>query len=383
MIPALRRWAAPVALVILGSVIGIGLASGGEVEPTVEDRVDQIAANLRCPFCGGVSIAESTSSIARDLRGFITEQVGAGATDQEVYDYFVARYTERVLLRPVWSGWGLVLWAVPFVAVAVGVIAIRSRRRGRVAVPAGDVVDQLDHVRRDLGELELQEAAGELTPAVAGRLRASYLEEELAVAAAGAQGETADAPRKVDRKRLIGAGILVVGGAAVTLAVIGAVADRDPSGLITGGVFQEADDPVDLATVTNEELEQVVAENPDVVGMRLALARRYFQAGDFTAALPHFLGVLDRELNAEALASVGWMTYLSDEPDIAEDYVERSIEVEPDFPQAYWYLGNIRLLGLADPGGAIDPLERLLTYELPDDVRTEAEELLDVAEAEL
>jgi tetratricopeptide (TPR) repeat protein len=117
--------------------------------------------------------------------------------------------------------------------------------------------------------------------------------------------------------------------------------------------------------------------------MRLALARRYFQAGDFTAALPHFLGVLDRELNAEALASVGWMTYLSDEPDIAEDYVERSIEVEPDFPQAYWYLGNIRLLGLADPGGAIDPLERLLTYELPDDVRTEAEELLDVAEAEL
>jgi tetratricopeptide (TPR) repeat protein len=110
--------------------------------------------------------------------------------------------------------------------------------------------------------------------------------------------------------------------------------------------------------------------------MRLALARRYFEAGDFGPALDHYMTVLDQEQHPEALANVGWMTYLSDRPEVALAYVERALELEPDFAQAYWFLANIRF-ALGDAEGAVEPLERLLAYEgLPEDIRTEAEDAL-------
>ncbi len=110
----------------------------------------------------------------------------------------------------------------------------------------------------------------------------------------------------------------------------------------------------------------------------MALAARYFEAGEFDDALPHYMTVLEQDPdNAEALANVGWMTHLSGRPDVGVAFVERAIAAAPDHAQAYWFLANIRFHGLDDPAGAVEPLERLLTYEgLPDEIRTQAEALL-------
>jgi tetratricopeptide (TPR) repeat protein len=123
-------------------------------------------------------------------------------------------------------------------------------------------------------------------------------------------------------------------------------------------------------------MEEVVAANPEIVGMRLALARRYFEAGEFDQAIDHYMIVLEQEQDPEALANVGWMTYLSDRPDVALGYLERAIALEPDFAQAYWFLANIRY-ALGDTEGAIEPLEQLLAFDaVPDEVRREAEAAL-------
>ena len=83
-----------------------------------------------------------------------------------------------------------------------------------------------------------------------------------------------------------------------------------------------------------------------------------------------------------ALANVGWMTYQSGAPDVAESFVEESLAVQPDGGIAFWYLANIRFYGLNDQAGAIEPLQRLLEYEnLPDELRVEAEGMLADAEA--
>jgi hypothetical protein len=83
-----------------------------------------------------------------------------------------------------------------------------------------------------------------------------------------------------------------------------------------------------------------------------------------------------------ALANVGWMTYLSDEPDVAESFVEESLEVQPDGGIAFWYLANIRFYGLGDAPGAKEPLQQLLAYDnLPEQLRIEAEALLAEVEA--
>ena len=120
--------------------------------------------------------------------------------------------------------------------------------------------------------------------------------------------------------------------------------------------------------------------------MRLALADRYFAAGEFSSALTHYMYVLDT-LEVEdpaALANVGWMTYRSGVPDVAESFVLRSLELQPDGGIAFWYLANIRFFGLEDPVGAVEPLEQLLQYDnLPSELREEAERLLIEVEASL
>jgi cytochrome c-type biogenesis protein CcmH/NrfG len=125
-------------------------------------------------------------------------------------------------------------------------------------------------------------------------------------------------------------------------------------------------------------MEAVVAANPDIIPMRLALARRYVEAGDFSAALPHYFEVLERdERNAEALMYMGWMTYLSGDAATGVALIEQSLESAPGDVLAMWLLANARYYGLGDETGAVPLLEAVLASGLaPDEIVAEAEQML-------
>ncbi len=251
---------------------------------------------------------------------------------------------------------------------------VANRLRGsREAAPsdAGAIEEQLAAVKQDLDDLELELADGDIAPADADRLRISYEAE-----AALLEDLEPAAVATVNRRRMaVGGLVLVLGAAALTAAVVVAADDRAPNELITGGTQGGT-----LEDVTNAELEEVVAQNPDIVAMRLALAGRYFEAAEFSDALRHYLYILDRQQHPEALANVGWMTFLSGDAETGVALVERSLDVDSEYLQAYWFLANIRFHGFGDAEGAIEPLERLLAGNgVPDEVRREANRLLEQA----
>ncbi len=370
---------------LLAAVV-IGLIPRDSTPESAAERSHRIASELRCPFCHGESIADAQSAIAADARDLIDEQIASGMTDDQIFDYFVARYTERVLLSPPLFGWGSLLWALPLLLLIGGGVALmRRKRRAEPAriVASDEVLDEAKRVvATDLADIEVQAASGELAADEAARLRTAYQAEQRALADAEVAEPLVEPPSS--RRRLAGAAVLIVGALALTVGVVMTVQDRTQGDLITGGVADPSNSPRDLSTVTEEELEGIVAENPDIVGMRMALAGRYFDKGEFSDALRHYMEVLAREQHPEALANVGWMTYLSDEVDTGLLFVERSLEVTPDLPQAYWYLANIRYWGMDDPAGAVAPLETLLEFEaIPDDVRTLATDLLSEVRAAL
>lgn len=112
--------------------------------------------------------------------------------------------------------------------------------------------------------------------------------------------------------------------------------------------------------MSDAELEAVVAANPEVLDMRLALAHRYFDRRDYRKALEHYKPVLDREAHPEALAHVGWITYLTlGRADLAAQLLERSLERQPGDPEALWFLGTVQLDGLKDAKAAAATLARL------------------------
>ncbi len=113
--------------------------------PVLEARARTISAEIRCVVCQNESIDTSNASIAKDLRILIREQLVAGATNQEVVDFLVARYGDFVLLRPPFKPETYLLWFAPFAIIGLGGIGIgfmlaglRKRSGGKAAPLTAD-----------------------------------------------------------------------------------------------------------------------------------------------------------------------------------------------------------------------------------------------------
>ncbi len=100
--------------------------------PVLEARYQELSTELRCPKCQNQNIADSNAPIAQDLRRLLHEQLEAGASDDQIRDYMVARYGEFVRYRPRFGGVTALLWLAPALlllgAVLVAVMVLRSRR---------------------------------------------------------------------------------------------------------------------------------------------------------------------------------------------------------------------------------------------------------------
>jgi len=127
------------AVAVAGVALAVAAARGPSAPPTFAERVRSVAAELRCPVCQNLSVADSPSELARQMRGEIGRRLNAGQAPGEIRAYFVSRYGRWILLTPSAGGLGLVVWAAPVLAVAGGgVVAFTVLRRRRRRIPNGD-----------------------------------------------------------------------------------------------------------------------------------------------------------------------------------------------------------------------------------------------------
>lgn len=205
-----------------------------------------------------------------------------------------------------------------------------------------ELEERLALLERELREVDLQEAAGELDAATAQRLRSTYrAERDTAEAELQSSGaETEPGPQRSPRRMVMGAAFLLVSFVVVVVAAVGALSE-DPTPVPSGS---------DLSQISNEAMLAVIEanlSNPQINAMRLALAERYFEEFDYSSALPQFQAVLDNDPTpgeaSEALGRMGWMVHASGASDIAENLLARSIEANPANTEASWFLGLLYL----------------------------------------
>ncbi|MEX1074720.1 MAG: cytochrome c-type biogenesis protein [Burkholderiales bacterium] len=125
------------SLLALALIAGVAAAQS---DPALEKRVAGLAHELRCLVCQNQTLAESNAPLAVDLRNQIREQLQAGASEQDVLDFMVARYGDFVLYRPPFKATTLALWLGPFLLLALG-IAVLVRRLLRRRVPGPQLSD--------------------------------------------------------------------------------------------------------------------------------------------------------------------------------------------------------------------------------------------------
>lgn len=115
-----------VSMVLSAQVVAAGL-SGQELR----DEAIAISKLLRCPASPNLTLYDSESSIANELKGLIYEKLRNGSTREEIYDFMVERYGEQIRYEPDLNAGTAALWAAPWIALAIGagMVFVRIRRR--------------------------------------------------------------------------------------------------------------------------------------------------------------------------------------------------------------------------------------------------------------
>jgi cytochrome c-type biogenesis protein CcmH len=112
-------------------------------DTALEARTSDIARQLRCPVCQGLSIQDSPSELSQSMRDVVRDQLAAGRTPDQVKAYFVSKYGEWILLAPAARGFNLLAYALPVVVVIGGCLLIVVAVK-RWTTPAGDIAAR-DH----------------------------------------------------------------------------------------------------------------------------------------------------------------------------------------------------------------------------------------------
>jgi cytochrome c-type biogenesis protein CcmH len=307
-----------------------------------EDRARALGSLIRCPVCQGESIADSPSQTARNMMDLVQQRIDQGLSDEQILDELLASYSGALLLDPPLAGATLWVWLAPIGALAVGLVLVARRVRPAPEVPARSRAERSATAR----------------------------------------------PSRSTRRIAVGALVLLLAGAGALVAVgqfRQARADNDLLSGIAGG-------EVDPDSISNETLEAVIAanlDNPDIDGMRLALANRYFEERNYQKAFPHYQGILDGNPTpiqaAEAYTRLGWMVYDGNgEVDLGLSLIDNALEIAPGDPFALYLKGRVLWCGRDDnEAAAVIFTEVLSSSGLDDGVRQQvADDLADASSGE-
>lgn len=309
----IARSDAVLAFAMLAVAVSVTLASLAPRGGSLNERARELDAQLRCPTCQGLSIADSPATSAMQMRALVREQLAAGASDDSVRAFFVARYGRWILLDPPGSGPDVALWLAPAAIVALGAALVVRRTRMRTPRRATRRWDALP-------------------PWPMARLPTM----------------------------LVGAAMVL----ALAVPIAAAVGPRLAGGEVSGrAVAQRAP--------TVEELETFVDAAPDDVDALVALGDALVAAGRSGEAVDRYRAALeiDRE-NVRALLGVGAILLEADRPDAAGPVFDRVLGLSPDQPDALLYraLARLRVEGRVT-GQVRDDVQRFLAVTSPDDAR--------------
>jgi cytochrome c-type biogenesis protein CcmH len=128
---------------VAGNVLAIDAGRSFD-DPELQARYEKIIAEVRCLKCQNQTIKDSNAFLASDLRREIRRLLEEGKTDNEVYDFLVARYGDFALYRPRTSGRTLILWIAPMLFLLIGTFLLWRVVRRRMTLPIDD--ESMDEV---------------------------------------------------------------------------------------------------------------------------------------------------------------------------------------------------------------------------------------------
>jgi cytochrome c-type biogenesis protein CcmH len=119
------------AVVLAGALVVGASHHGGPTTPA--QRAASLDAQLRCPSCEDISVANSSAASAVAIRQLVLADTNAGMSNQDIVAYLQSRYP-GIVLRPSASGLEGIVWFAPLLGFVLALVVIGRvfwRKRSR------------------------------------------------------------------------------------------------------------------------------------------------------------------------------------------------------------------------------------------------------------
>ena len=144
-----------VGLLLVVVVTNSALAQG---EQPTDDEVNAVANGLYCPVCENVPLDVCPTQACKQWRDTIRDKLAQGWSEEQIHQYFVGQYGDRVLATPPATGLNWLIYLLPPAAFIVGAViligVVRSWRKPPqlIGEPAGEAAEDpyLEKVEEEL-----------------------------------------------------------------------------------------------------------------------------------------------------------------------------------------------------------------------------------------
>lgn len=232
---------------------------------------------------------------------------------------------------------------------------------------------------RALRELDFEHGAGHVSDADHAQLRARYEAEAAAIlteldrlgsAPVAAPAEARPAATRPGRAwrhpaaLVAGAGALVVFGIALGVGIVRYTEPDPMAGVPATGSRPLATlppAPADAGTGPAAAGAGTRTLSPEMLAGMLQAARASLFEGRYQEAIAAYRAVLNRQPdNVDAMTHLALIVALGGHADAALETFERALAIDPDYPPALLYRGQVLLEAKRDPAGAIASWERFV-----------------------
>ena len=371
-------WAAVAVVAGLSLAVGAGAFSAAHRQPvSIYQRTLEVAGQYRCPVCASESVAVSDAAEAVEIRSLIHGWLKKGDSQAQIRGYLLSDYGTSILEKPPASGLNTLVWALPAVAAALGIIGLgfgftrwRRANAGAASGADGQVQGVLGVADVDLARVGVTgvDAAGVDVDAaslrVAGLPPSAPVQERLFDVNDG-EPEPAEhqpdgpkiAPRPLYRRIAPGLGVVLIVLAGALWLVDRSSSARLPGATVSGGI-----------SGVDAELQQAST----------------LAASDPSAALAIYDGILASDPNQPvALSAEGWIYAQAGYVTKGENLLQKAETADPTYDPPHFYSGLVLLEDQRRPAAAIKELKWYLAHG-PDPTMTKtAKTALAQAEASL
>jgi len=143
--------------------LGLWLAVAAADPQALEREAKQLEAKLMAPCCWAQQVSLHQSPAADEIKQTIRTLLAEGKTSEQILDFYVEQYGDRILAEPPARGFSRLIYVAPwvFLVASVGLVIVVIRRLRAVspaparteraaASPSEDEADRIDEELRNL-----------------------------------------------------------------------------------------------------------------------------------------------------------------------------------------------------------------------------------------